>query len=96
MIYAVKISEDGAMQIYADARIDLPFADMIKINIGHDAQAHFPFTAEVVLMKGSMFVTDYVVPEWTEYMDVNEFGRIVYYHVPMTKVSAFVEQYAKV
>lgn len=102
--------EQGIENVKATMRLKHPRADLITVQIGHDAICNFPMTVELALSKGYDFLTD-AVPDLIDYavliddtamryynlrsQDINPLV-MTYQNVPITALAKFMHIYAEV
>lgn len=91
-------------------RLVHPRADLITVQIGHDAICNFPMTVELALSRGYDFLTD-ALPEFAPYavliddtamryynlrsQDINPLV-MTYQNVPIATLAKFMHMYAEV
>lgn len=62
----VRELEKGVMDVKATLRINHPKADLITVQIGHNAYCNFPESVEIALSKGYEFL-NYALPEFAQW-----------------------------
>jgi hypothetical protein len=105
----VKPVGDGIIQVKSTMRITHPKANLITIQIGHDAHCNFPDTVECAFSNGYQFLTD-IIPDFSSYaymLDDREYmtyynmrnkdhdGLVMTYrNVPLVALAKFINMYA--
>jgi hypothetical protein len=99
----------GIENVKATMRITHPKANLITVQIGHDAQCNFPMSVELALSSGYAFL-DYAVPEFAEYGELISDDAMMYYNmrsqdhdpmvmvyrnVPLTALAKFLHLYGE-
>lgn len=100
--------EQGIVQAKATYKIHHPKADLITVQIGHDAACNFPVTVELALSNGYTFLTD-VVPDfssWSRHINDTDMkyynmrgqdrdaSMVIYENVPLTALAKFLHIYS--
>ena len=102
--------QKGLVQVKSTQRINHPKADLITIQIGHDAECNFPESVEIAFSKGYMFLTD-LIPDFSPWaVMINDAESMLYYNmrsqdqdalvltyknVPLTSLAKFLNMYAE-
>ena len=105
-----KLIETGRVKVKSTARLNHPHADLITVQIGHDAHCNFPVTVEFALSKGYYFLTD-ALPDFAAYgtlvddrQDMMYYNMrsethdglvMVYRNVPIALFAKFINIYAE-
>lgn len=91
----VTIIEPGKHSIKGTIRLTHPRANLMTINIGHDAHCNFPLTMEIAFSLGHAFLTD-PLPDFAQWGSIDHDGRVMsYYDVPIAHVAKFLNIYAE-
>jgi hypothetical protein len=87
-------TDNGIATIKSTLRINHPKANLLTINIGHDAHAHFPLSVELSFSMGQTFLTD-VLPDFASWAVLDHDDRVMsYYYVPLATLAKFINIYA--
>lgn len=101
--------EQGIVQVKSTQMINHPKANLLTIQIGHDAHCNFPLSVELALSNGYRFLTD-VIPDFAPYaVLLDDSNTLLYYNmrsetrdgyvmtyqnVPLTALAKFLNLYA--
>ena len=104
-----KLVETGRVNVKSTVRLTHPRADMLTVQIGHDAQCNFPLSVEFALSKGYYFLTE-SLPDFAQYgvlvddrqsmtyynmrSEHHDGHVMVYRNVPITVFAKFLNMYA--
>ena len=87
--------EQGIENVKATMRLSHPRADLITVQIGHDAICNFPMSVELALSKGYDFL-DYAVPELADYAVLIDDSAMRYYNLRSQDINPLVMTYQNV
>jgi hypothetical protein len=106
----VKEIEKGLMEVKSTVRINHPAANLMTLQIGHDAACNFPLTVECAFSNGYWFLTD-IIPDFAPYAFLLDDSKtfmyynmrqmdheglvMTYHHVPIALVAKFLNIYAE-
>lgn len=106
----VRTIEKGLVEVRATVRLVHPRANMMTLQIGHDAHCNFPLTVECAFSNGYQFLTD-IMPDFAPYAAlIDDSETMIYYnmrgmnhnadvmtyrHVPITALAKFLNMYAE-
>lgn len=92
----VRELEKGIMDVKSTLRINHPRADLITVQIGHNAYCNFPETVEIALSKGYEFL-DYALPEFAQWQYLhNDQDEMKYYNMRSENHDGLVMTYRDV